>query len=442
MALPRNRRGVPKRPVERHAPERRLKPSTSIEHDNVSLHPSERRSLPHRNRQMVMDSLDENPRILKNRIERTDPDDNHMMVDAQPEELDFGDGDVVDLDDLIDDSETPQYEGGFDDVDENPVPDGMDYDDGTQYDEDEQPDDYDDATESSAGMPAMNASMSSAPIPAMGMSAMPKSPAPSVKSDTGIPTPDYNDDESNENPEDKNEPSTGKKDLKSLFASFMAKIRSEIGDNAKNDDDDQDDADEQQDDNSNPDDNKKNDGKNPDDENNDEEKKDKPKPSVDKSHGVLNLVISVLMLPFRLILFTFNTATTLIKIAMSAISVLMVFIIIWLIMNVPYALNNTQPSFDTDEGTLTAENIDYNDGKLTFNAVNDSGMIAHAGITAEVKTWKPFAKLPASLFAPESSGSCSSTYVDMNPNDSRQITLECKDVAGFWERPVIHITGE
>lgn len=440
MALPRNRRGVPQRPVERHAPERGLKPSTSIEHDNVSLHPSERRSLPRRNRQMVMDSLDENPRILKNRIERTDPDDNHMMADAQPEELDFGDGDVVDLDDLIDDREAPQYEGGFDDVDENPVPDGMDYDDDIQYDEDELPDD--DALESSDGVPAMNASLPRAPIPAMGMSVMPKPPVPSVKSDAGIPTPDYNDDESNENTEDKNEPSTGRKDLKSLFASFMAKIRSEIGDNAKNDDDDQDDADEQQDDNSNPDDSKKNDGKNPDEKNNDEEKKDKPKPSVDKSHGVLNLVISVLMLPFRLILFAFNTATTLIKIAMSAISVLMVFIIIWLIMNVPYALNNTQPSFDTDEGTLTAENIDYNDGKLTFNAVNDSGMIAHAGITAEVKTWKPFAKLPASLFAPESSGSCSSTYVDMNPNDSRQITLECKDVAGFWERPVIHITGE
>lgn len=438
MTLPRNRRGVPQRPVERHAPERRLKPSSSIEHDNVSLHPSERRSLPRRNRQM-MDSLDENPRILKNRIERTDPDDNHMIADAQPEELDFGDGDVVDLDDLIDDRETPQYDGGFDDIDENPVPD--DIDDELQYDEDELPDDYDDTQESSAGMPATDSNIPSAPIPAMGMSAMPKPPAPSMKSDAGVLTPDDND-ESNENAENEDEPAIigTSGDLKSLFASFMAKIRSEIGDNAKNDDDDHDDADEQQDENYNPDDNKKNDGKNPDDENNDDEKKDKP--SVDKSHGIPNLIISVLMLPFRLILFAFNTATTIIRIAMSAISVLMVFIIIWLIMNVPSALNNTQPSFDTDEGTLTAENIDYNDGKLTFNAVNDSDMIAHAGITAEVKTWKPFAKLPASLFAPESSGSCSSTYVDMNPNDSKQITLECKDVTGFWERPVIHITGE
>lgn len=433
MTLPRNRRGVPQRPVERHAPERRLKPSSSIEHDNVSLHPSERRSLPRRNRQM-MDSLDENPRILKNRIERTDPDDNHMMTDAQPEELDFGDGDVVDLDDLIDDRETPQYDGGFDDIDENPVP--NDIDDELQDDEDELPDDYDDTQESSADMPAMDSNMPSAPIPAMGMSAMPKPPAPSMKSDAGVLTPDDND-ESNENAENEDEPAIigTSGDLKSLFASFMAKIRSEIGDNAKNDDDDQDDEDEQQDENHNTDDNKKNDGKNPDD-----EKKDKP--SVDKSHGIPNLIISVLMLPFRLILFAFNTATTIIRIAMSAISVLMVFIIIWLIMNVPSALNNTQPSFDTDEGTLTAENIDYNDGKLTFNAVNDSDMIAHAGITAEVKTWKPFAKLPASLFAPESSGSCSSTYVDMNPNDSKQITLECKDVTGFWERPVIHITGE
>lgn len=430
MALPRNRRGVPQRPVEQHAPERRLKPSTSMEHHNVPLHPSERRSLPRRNRQM-MDSLDENPRILKNRIERTDPDDNHMMADAQPEELDFGDGDVVDLDDLIDDRETPQYDGGFDDIDDE-----------LQYDEDELPDDYDDTQESSADMPAMDSNMQSAPIPAMGMSAMPKPPAPSMKSDADVPTPDDND-ESNENAENKDEPAIigTSGDLKSLFASFMAKIRSEIGDNAKNDDyDDQDDADEQQDENYNPDDNKKNNGKNPDDENNDDEKKDKP--SVDKSHGIPNLIISVLMLPFRLILFAFNTATTLIRISMSAISVLMVFIIIWLIMNVPSALNNTQPSFDADEGTLTAENIDYNDGKLTFNAVNDSDMIAHAGITAEVKTWKPFAKLPASLFAPESSGSCSSTYVDMNPNDSKQITLECKDVTGFWERPVIHIKGE
>lgn len=423
MALPRNRRGVPQRPVERHAPERRLKPSSSIEHDNVSLHPSERRSLPRRNRQM-MDSLDENPRILKNRIERTDPDDNHMMTDAQPEELDFGDGDVVDLDDLIDDRETPQYEGGFDSIDENPVPDDID---------DELQDDYDDTQESSADMPAMDSNMPSAPIPVMGMSAMPKPAVPSLVANENAAIPD-------ENTENKDEPSTGKKDLKSLFASFIAKIRSEIGDNAKNDDDNQDDADEQQDENYNPDDNKKNDGKNQDDENNDDEKKDKP--SVDKSHGIPNLIISVFMLPFRLILFAFNTATTLIRIAMSAISVLMVFIIIWLIMNVPSALNNTQPSFDADEGTLTAENIDYNDGKLTFNAVNDSDMIAHAGITAEVKTWKPFAKLPASLFAPEPSGSCSSTYVDMNPNDSKQITLECKDVTGFWERPVIHITGE
>lgn len=439
MALPRNRRGVPQRPVEQHAPERRLKPYTSIEHDNVSLHPSERRSLPRRNRQM-MDSLDENPRILKNRIERTDTDDNHMITDAQPEELDFGDGDVVDLDDLIDDRETPQYEGGFDDIDENPVPD--DIDDELQYDENEPPDDYDDTQESSAGMPAMDSNIPPAPIPAMGMSAMPKPQAPAMKPDAGGTTPDDNDESNENNAENKDEPAIigTSGDLKSLLASFMAKIRSEIGDNAKNDDDDQDDADEQQDENYDPDDNKKNNGKNPDDENNDDEKKDKP--SVDKSHGVLNLVISGLMLPFRLILFAFNTATTLIRIAMSAISVLMVFIIIWLIMNIPSALKNTQPSFDTDEGTLTAENIDYNDGKLTFNAVNDSDMIAHAGITAEVKTWKPFAKLPASLFTPESSGSCSSTYVDMNPNDSKQITLECKDVTGFWERPVIHMTGE
>ena len=127
---------------------------------------------------------------------------------------------------------------------------------------------------------------------------------------------------------------------------------------------------------------------------------------------------------------------------MSAASMLTVFALIWLILNIPVALHKSNTDFDNDEGTLTAESVKYDNDSITFTAVNNSDMIAHADITGSVKAWKPFKQIPVSLLAPVKVMDCTSTYVDMNPNESKEITIQCTGDTGLWMRPTVHITGE
>lgn len=243
--------------------------------------------------------------------------------------------------------------------------------------------------------------------------------------------PITNDDSS----EDDNESKPAVSGFKAMLADFKKKIKNEIGDN--NDDNADTDTDDSNDTNENN--NDKNDKQKPDENDNDQKPDDKP--TIDKK-SPLTLILSIITLPFKALMFTLRTASKIMRIAMSAVSMLTVFALIWLILNIPVALHTSSADFDNDEGTLTAESVKYDNGSITFTAVNNSDMIAHADITGSVKAWKPFKRIPVSLFAPAKVMDCTTSYVDMNPNESKEITIQCTGDTGLWMRPTVHITGE
>lgn len=239
--------------------------------------------------------------------------------------------------------------------------------------------------------------------------------------------PTTNDD----NSEDDNESKPAVSGFKAMLADFKKKIKNEIGDNNDDTDDSTDD--------SNKDADKKNDKQKPDE--NDDDQKPDDKPTIDNK-SPLTLILSIITLPFKALMFTLRTASKIMRIAMSAVSMLTVFALIWIILNIPVALHTSSADFDNDEGTLTAESVKYDNGSITFTAVNNSDMIAHADITGSVKAWKPFKRIPVSLFAPVKVMDCTTSYVDMNPNESKEITIQCTGDTGLWMRPTVHITGE
>lgn len=123
--------------------------------------------------------------------------------------------------------------------------------------------------------------------------------------------------------------------------------------------------------------------------------------------------------------------------------VLIVILGLWSALNIPLGLNGSKPSFDSDGGTLTAKSISYANNKVSFDATNDSEMIAHATMQAEIYAWSPLSSFPKSLFAPVPVIECSSQYSDINPGDSKHIELACSgNGGGIWKRPVVHLIGE
>lgn len=419
-----------------------------------------------------LNKLEQNPRILRTDIPQVTPSNTKIQNTMIDDNLDFGaDDDAIELgeidmnsnqmlppsntpppdyydDENDDENETSSYD---DDMDDN-----IDYDahqdnannidnmsDDELFNDSEKP-----ASASSHDIslkPSVNAS--TPPVPSIPSAIPVPQPNPeipdvninNVSKDDGN-TPEANKDDS----ENKKAPLSSLMNVfKSKANDFIRKAKNEIGDDSQpddeNEDDDKDSKDEQSDE-------LKNDPENDSNNNEDkdkEEKRDNPdKPSVNRNNGIVNMIVSTITLPFRMLLFVFNTATQLIRIMLSLVSALTVFILIWLICNIPAAMNQSVPSFDTDEGTLTAKEVSYDDNMITFKAENSSDMIAHAGITADVKAWKPFKKIPVSIFAPVQVQSCESTYVDINPGESKEITLKCTGDSGLWMRPQVHLTGE
>ena len=475
-----NSQRVSLKPVERmHQPPKvSLKPASSIGSNATNKIKAEK----------VLHKLDENPRQLHANIPRMQPENTKLDDDLQQmdDEL-LGDEDVVDLEDLIDtEHTTPEYSYESDAFD-TPVPDDG-FDDGNassddalpedsldnsyndynadneQSDDidnnddyiddvsDESPDDYyddnddyiddTDDIDSDDDSDANEESYDDDYIDDTNDEL-----EPSLQDDTAnnvnnnntdsnvSTTPDNSisepsDPTTNDDSSDDNESKPTVSGFKAMLADFKKKIKNEIGDN--NDDNDDTDTDDSNEDN-------KKDEQKPDE--NDDDQKPDDKPTIDNK-SPLTLILSIITLPFKALMFTLRTASKIMRIAMSAVSMLTVLALIWLILNIPVALHTSSADFDNDEGTLTAESVKYDNGSITFTAINNSDMIAHADITGSVKAWKPFKRIPVSLFAPVKVMDCTTSYVDMNPNESKEITIQCTGDTGLWMRPTVHITGE
>lgn len=489
-----NSQRVALKPVERmHQPPKvSLKPASSIGNNATNKIKAEK----------VLHKLDENPRQLHANIPRMQPENTKLDDDLQQmdDEL-LGDEDVVDLEDLIDtEHTTPEYsyesdafntpvpDNGFDDDNESSDTDELDdalpedsldnayndydtdneqsydsddtddnddyiddvsdessddyYDDNDDYiddiDNDTDSDDYlDDDSDTNEESydddyiddtndelePSLQDNTANNVNNDSNDSNVNTAPDNSIISEPSDPT--TNDDSSEDDKESKPTVSG----FKAMLADFKKKIKNEIGDN--NDDNADTDTDD-----SNEDADKKSDEQKPDD-----DQKPDDKPTIDNK-SPLALILSIITLPFKALMFTLRTASKLMQIIMSAASMLTVFALIWLILNIPVALHTSSADFDNDEGTLTAESVKYDNGSITFTAVNNSDMIAHADITGSVKAWKPFKRIPVSLFAPVKVMDCTTSYVDMNPNESKEITIQCTGDTGLWMRPTVHITGE
>lgn len=489
-----NSQRVALKPVERmHQPPKvSLKPASSIGSNATNKIKAEK----------VLHKLDENPRQLHANIPRMQPENTKLDDDLQQmdDEL-LGDEDVVDLEDLIDtEHTTPEYsyesdafntpvpDNGFDDDNESSDTDELDdalpedsldnayndydtdneqsydsddtddnddyiddvsdessddyYDDNDDYiddiDNDTDSDDYlDDDSDTNEESydddyiadtddelePSLQDNTANNVNNDSNDSNVNTAPDNSIISEPSDPT--TNDDSSEDDKESKPTVSG----FKAMLADFKKKIKNEIGDN--NDDNADTDTDD-----SNEDTDKKSDEQKPDD-----DQKPDDKPTIDNK-SPLTLIFSIITLPFKALMFTLRTASKLMQIIMSAVSMLTVFALIWLILNIPVALHTSSADFDNDEGTLTAESVKYDNGSITFTAVNNSDMIAHADITGSVKAWKPFKRIPVSLFAPVKVMDCTTSYVDMNPNESKEITIQCTGDTGLWMRPTVHITGE
>lgn len=493
-----NSQRVVLKPVERmHQPPKvSLKPASSIGNNATNKIKAEK----------VLHKLDENPRQLHANIPRMQPENTKLDDDLQQmdDEL-LGDEDVVDLEDLIDtEHTTPEYsyesdafdtpvpDDGFDDDNESSDTDELDdalpedsldnaYNDYEQSDDtesdidnnddyiddvsDESPDDYyddnddyiddiDDDTDSDDDYLDDDSDNNEESYDDDYIDDTDDDLEPSLQDDTANnsndnnvnnnstasnanTTPDNSISEpsdpttNDDNSEDDNESKPTVSGFKAMLADFKKKIKNEIGDNNDDTDDSTDD--------SNKDADKKNDKQKPDE--NDDDQKPDDKPTIDNK-SPLTLILSIITLPFKALMFTLRTASKIMRIAMSAVSMLTVFALIWLILNIPVALHTSSADFDNDEGTLTAESVKYDNGSITFTAVNNSDMIAHADITGSVKAWKPFKRIPVSLFAPVKVMDCTTSYVDMNPNESKEITIQCTGDTGLWMRPTVHITGE
>lgn len=112
---------------------------------------------------------------------------------------------------------------------------------------------------------------------------------------------------------------------------------------------------------------------------------------------------------------------------------------VWTVPNLHTALNPSSSSFESNEGTVKVSDPSYGDGHVSFKATNDSEMIAHISVKAEVKAWSPVPRWPTSLFAPRTIMGCGETSAEINPGESRTITMECHGGNGVWKRPAIEV---
>lgn len=157
--------------------------------------------------------------------------------------------------------------------------------------------------------------------------------------------------------------------------------------------------------------------------------------------SIIKLIVGILKIPFKILKAVFITGSIIIRVAFSLSSLIVLYIIVWLCFNVPLAINTNIMSFDEDEGTLSAQNISYKNNSVILTAVNNSDMISHANVSGKVYGWKPFSNIPSSLIMSDTMQTCSAVDIDLNPGESKQITLSCSGTSGIWMRPSIILEG-
>lgn len=154
------------------------------------------------------------------------------------------------------------------------------------------------------------------------------------------------------------------------------------------------------------------------------------KPIIALPLGAMRLVLRVLSVCFHGVY--------------AIISSLGTILVLWAICNIPSVILNNSADFDQDEGTTTVSNIKYDSktGRIDAKITNSSDMIAHVDVGGELVSWQTFAKLPFSLFLPQQTGQCSNvTISQINPDETRNITIQCSNAQGVWVRPKVVMKG-
>lgn len=154
------------------------------------------------------------------------------------------------------------------------------------------------------------------------------------------------------------------------------------------------------------------------------------KPIIALPLGAMRLVLRVLSVCFHGVY--------------AVISSLGTILVLWAVCNIPSVMLNTSADFDQDEGTTTVSNIKYDSktGRIDAKITNSSDMIAHVDVGGELVSWQPFTKLPFSLFLPQQTGQCSNITINqINPDETRNITIQCSNAQGIWVRPKVVMKG-
>lgn len=137
--------------------------------------------------------------------------------------------------------------------------------------------------------------------------------------------------------------------------------------------------------------------------------------------------------PWRLLIGMFRTAGKLIRIAVSLAGVFAVLLVVWLVLNVPVAMNHTEANtIAADEGSVTVAAADYHDGRVNVELRNGGDMIAHVHATVRLYAWAP--RSAVTLLAPRQTAECELGSADIDPGADRTFTVECP-AAGHWVRP-------
>lgn len=162
------------------------------------------------------------------------------------------------------------------------------------------------------------------------------------------------------------------------------------------------------------------------------------------NNPVLKILKPIIALPLGAIRLVLRVLSVCFHGVYAIISSLGTILVLWVICNIPSIMLNTSADFDQDEGTTTVSNIKYDGktGRIDAKIANSSDMIAHVDVGGELVSWQPFAKLPFSLFLPQRTGQCSNiTISQINPDETRNITIQCSNAQGIWVRPKVVMKG-
>lgn len=162
------------------------------------------------------------------------------------------------------------------------------------------------------------------------------------------------------------------------------------------------------------------------------------------NNPVLKILKPIIALPLGAVRLVLRVLSVCFHGVYAIISSLGTILVLWAVCNIPSMILNTSADFDQDEGTTTVSNIKYDSktGRIDAKITNSSDMIAHVDVGGELVSWQPFAKLPFSLFLPQRTGQCSNiTISQINPDETRNITIQCSNAQGIWVRPKAVMKG-